>query len=89
MIFCVEDDSAIRELMTYTLAASGFDTVGLAGTTLYRITRALHHDVLPLFTCALLSVLPMILITLAPVEDIIKLNSLPDVGTTVTVYFPK
>ncbi|MBQ9784169.1 MAG: response regulator transcription factor [Clostridia bacterium] len=30
MIFCVEDDSAIRELMTYTLSASGFDAVGLA-----------------------------------------------------------
>lgn len=29
MIFCVEDDSAIRELMTYTLVASGFDAVGL------------------------------------------------------------
>ena len=28
MIFCVEDDSAIRELMTYTLQASGFKTKG-------------------------------------------------------------
>ena len=28
MIFCVEDDSAIRELMTYTLQASGFETKG-------------------------------------------------------------
>ncbi len=30
MIFCVEDDSAIRELMIYTLNASGFDALGLA-----------------------------------------------------------
>ncbi len=29
MIFCVEDDAAIRELMTYTLTASGFDATGL------------------------------------------------------------
>lgn len=29
MIFCVEDDAAIRELMTYTLTASGFEAVGL------------------------------------------------------------
>ena len=29
MIFCVEDDSAIRELMIYTLNASGFDAMGL------------------------------------------------------------
>ena len=28
MIFCVEYDSAIRELMTYTLQASGFETKG-------------------------------------------------------------
>ena len=28
MIFCVEDDSAIRELITYTLQASGFETKG-------------------------------------------------------------
>lgn len=29
MIFCVEDDRGIRELMTYTLSASGYDTLGL------------------------------------------------------------
>lgn len=29
MIFCVEDDTAIRELMTYTLTASGFEAIGL------------------------------------------------------------
>ncbi len=28
MIFCVEDDNAIRELMIYTLAASGFEAKG-------------------------------------------------------------
>ena len=28
MIFCVEDDAGIRELMVYTLNASGFETVG-------------------------------------------------------------
>ena len=28
MIFCVEDDDSIRELMIYTLNASGFETVG-------------------------------------------------------------
>lgn len=28
MIFCVEDDSAIRELMIYTLNTTGFDAVG-------------------------------------------------------------
>lgn len=29
MIFCVEDDQSIRDLMIYTLKASGFDAVGL------------------------------------------------------------
>lgn len=29
MIFCVEDDRGIRELMTYTLSASGYDALGL------------------------------------------------------------
>ena len=28
MIYCVEDDSSIRELMVYTLQASGFETCG-------------------------------------------------------------
>lgn len=28
MIFCVEDDSSIRELMVYTLKASGFEAMG-------------------------------------------------------------
>ena len=31
MIFCVEDDAGIRELMVYTLNASGFETVGFPG----------------------------------------------------------
>ena len=30
MIFCVEDDSGIRDLMIYTLNASGFEAVGFA-----------------------------------------------------------
>ena len=29
MIYCVEDDRGIRELMTYTLNASGYDALGL------------------------------------------------------------
>ena len=28
MIYCVEDDSSIRELMIYTLQASGFEACG-------------------------------------------------------------
>ena len=28
MIFCVEDDNAIRDLMVYTLNASGFEAKG-------------------------------------------------------------
>ena len=28
MIYCVEDDSSIRELMVYTLQASGFEACG-------------------------------------------------------------
>ena len=27
MIYCVEDDSAIRDLMVYTLRASGFEAM--------------------------------------------------------------
>ena len=30
MIYCVEDDTAIRELMVYTLKASGFEARGFA-----------------------------------------------------------
>lgn len=31
MIFCVEDDSSVRELMLYTLNAAGFETAGFEG----------------------------------------------------------
>ena len=30
MIFCVEDDDGIRELMIYTLSASGFEAKGFS-----------------------------------------------------------
>ena len=30
MIFCVEDDSSIRDLMLYTLKASGFEARGFS-----------------------------------------------------------
>lgn len=33
MIFCVEDDSGIRDLMVYTLNSAGFDAVGFAGAS--------------------------------------------------------
>ena len=37
MIFCVEDDAGIRELMVYTLNASGFDAAGFPdGAALFR-----------------------------------------------------
>ena len=29
MIFCVEDDASIRDLMLYTLNAAGYKTIGL------------------------------------------------------------
>lgn len=35
MIFCVEDDNAIRELMLYTLNATGYETLGLADATAF------------------------------------------------------
>ena len=36
MIFCVEDDSSIRDLMLYTLTASGFEATGFSdGTALF------------------------------------------------------
>lgn len=36
MIFCVEDDSSIRDLMLYTLNASGFEAAGFSdGTALF------------------------------------------------------
>ena len=33
MIYCVEDDSAIRDLMVYTLRASGFEALGFENDT--------------------------------------------------------
>ena len=37
MIFCVEDDAGIRELMVYTLNASGFEAVGFPdGASLFQ-----------------------------------------------------
>ena len=33
MIYCVEDDSAIRDLMLYTLNASGFPAKGFPDST--------------------------------------------------------
>ena len=33
MIYCVEDDSAIRDLMVYTLTASGFEAMGFENDT--------------------------------------------------------
>ena len=35
MIYCVEDDDAIRELMTYTLNASGFEAKGFPNTSAF------------------------------------------------------
>ena len=36
MIYCVEDDTSIRELMLYALRASGFEAEGFPdGTTLF------------------------------------------------------
>lgn len=40
MIFCVEDDSGIRDLMVYTLNASGFEAMGLEdGSALFEALR--------------------------------------------------
>jgi len=48
MIYCVEDDSSIRELMLYALRASGFEAQGFAdGTGLFdALSRALPHLIL-------------------------------------------
>ena len=42
MIFCVEDDTAIRELMLYTLSATGYETMGLADGPAFWESLALH-----------------------------------------------
>ena len=36
MIFCVEDDAGIRDLMIYTLTASGFEAEGFADARIFR-----------------------------------------------------
>ena len=41
MIFCVEDDSSIRDLMIYTLNASGFKAMGFSDST--ALFEALEH----------------------------------------------
>ncbi len=38
MIYCVEDDNAIRELMIYTLDSAGSEARGFAGS------REFFHD---------------------------------------------
>ena len=35
MIYCVEDDSSIRDLMIYTLNSAGFKAKGFDGCLLY------------------------------------------------------
>ncbi len=35
MIYCVEDDSSIRELMVYTLQASGFEARGFSDSAAF------------------------------------------------------
>ena len=35
MIYCVEDDHSIRELITYTLKISGFDAKGFENATVF------------------------------------------------------
>lgn len=40
MIYCVEDDASIRDLMIYTLHASGFEAIGFADGT--QFFKALH-----------------------------------------------
>ena len=48
MIYCVEDDAAIRELMLYTLRASGFEAEGFADgqAMLDRISREMPELIL-------------------------------------------
>lgn len=57
MIFCVEDDAAIRDLMLYTLRASGFKAEGFSESTAFWAALAektpelimndkrLHHEI--------------------------------------------
>ena len=49
MIFCVEDDRGIRELMTYTLSASGYEALGLKdGKELDEALKATKPDLITL-----------------------------------------
>ena len=49
MIFCVEDDRGIRELMTYTLSASGYDALGLKdGKELDEVLKNTKPDLITL-----------------------------------------
>ncbi len=49
MIFCVEDDGAIRELMTYTLTVSGFEAMGLPdGEAFWRALESRHPSLVML-----------------------------------------
>ena len=43
MIYCLEDDSSIRDLMIYTLTIAGFETVGFAESTDF--WEAVHNRV--------------------------------------------
>ncbi len=49
MIFCVEDDNGIRDLMIYTLNAAGFDALGLAnGEALWEAMKKQMPDLITL-----------------------------------------
>ncbi len=42
MIYCVEDDAGIRDLMIYTLNSAGYEALGLANGT--ELDRAMHAE---------------------------------------------
>lgn len=47
MIFCVEDDINIRELVVYTLQSTGFDAVGVSdGTQLFEKLKENHAELI-------------------------------------------
>ena len=49
MIFCVEDDASVRELMVYTLNASGFETKGFANAAdMYAAMTTVHPELVVL-----------------------------------------
>ena len=51
MIYCVEDDRGIRELMTYTLNVSGFKAKGLKDSE--ELFSALKEEIPELITLAI------------------------------------